>query len=189
MSEKELNEYLNASLEVRYSIHKDYYFKEYPESNIEKFHKFEAAFLQREISKYNTQKKVLPKETEIYLSQIEVLEYINSLSSTLPPQQAEAKPKKLTAPIISLFCTLINDSKTIIRTQNENAENYCRRICAQFDLPYTDRVRQNFDGKSNTKKNRQNLRNMLLPNIEAETQIKLQHYLDTKHPTEQNLYG
>lgn len=107
----------------------------------------------------------------------------------LPPQQAEAKPKKLTAPIISLFCTLINDSKTIIRVQNENAENYCRRICAQFDLPYTDRVRQNFDGKSNTKKNRQNLRNMLLPNIEAETQIKLQHYLDTKHPTEQNLYG
>jgi len=103
MSEKELNEYLNASLEVRYSIHKDYYFKEYPESNIEKFHKFEAAFLQREISKYSTKEKVRPKETEIYLSQIEVLEYINSLSSTLPPQQAEKKTDKLKVPQIALI--------------------------------------------------------------------------------------
>lgn len=113
---------------------------------------------------------------------IEVLEKIS-------PQQAEAKPKKLSAPIISLFCTLMNDSGTIIKEQNENIENYCKRICEQFDIQYTERVRQNFNLTSDTKKNRQNLRNWLLPYIEAETQRKLQHYLDTKHPTEQNLYG
>lgn len=187
MTEEQLEQYLNADIETRYSIHKDYYFKEYPKSNIEKFHEFEAAFLQREISKYSTKERVLPKETEIYLSQLEVLAYIKKLIAA--PQQAKAKPKKLTAPVISLFCTLINDSGTIVREQNENIENYCKRICEQFDLPYTARVRQNFNLTSNTKKNRQNLRNRLLPNIEAETQIKLQHYLDTKHPTEQNLYG
>ena len=187
MTEEQLEQYLNADIETRYSIHKDYYFKEYPKSNIEKFHEFEAAFLQREISKYCTQERVLPKETEIYLSQLEVLAYIKKLIAA--PQQAEAKPNKLEAPIISLFCTLINDSRTIAKNENETIGNYCKRICEEFNLQYRDRVRQTFDRTANTKKNRNKLKDRLLPLIDKETQGKLLKYLDTKHPTEQNLYG
>lgn len=99
MSDKELADYLNEDLETRYQIHKAAYFERYPDSNIEKFHRFETAYLKRQIQKYNTKEKIEPEETEIYLSQIEVLEYINSISSSKTPQQAETKPKKLEAPI------------------------------------------------------------------------------------------
>ena len=189
MSDKELADYLNEDLETRYQIHKAAYFERYPDSNIEKFHRFETAYLKRQIQKYNTKEKIEPEETEIYLSQIEVLEYINSISSSKTPQQAETKPKKLEAPIISLFCTLINDSGTIAKNENETIGNYCKRICEEFNLQYRDRVRQTFDRTANTKKNRSKLKDRLLPLIDKETKGKLLKYLDTKHPTEQNMYG
>jgi hypothetical protein len=189
MSDKELADYLNADLETRYQIHKAVYFQHYPECNIEKFHRFETAYLKRQIQKYNTKEKIEPEETKIHLSQIEILEYIDSISSSKTPQQAEAKPKKLEAPTISLFCTLMNDSGTIRRYESESVENYCKRICDEFKLKYTDRVRQNFDITADTKDNRTKLKSRLLPIIETETKVKLLQYLDTKHPTEQNLYG
>lgn len=92
MDENELTFYLNADLETRYQMHKAAYFEKYPDSNIEKFHRFETAILKRQIQKYNTKEKIEPEETEIYLSQIEVLEYINSISSSKTPQQAEPEP-------------------------------------------------------------------------------------------------
>ena len=79
MNDKEFADYLQADIETRYEIHKATYFKQYPESNIEKFHRFEVAFLKRQIEKYNTKETVEIEETEIYINQIEVLEYIQNL--------------------------------------------------------------------------------------------------------------
>ena len=79
MNDKEFADYLKADIETRYEIHKAAYFKQYPESNIEKFHRFEIAFLKRQIEKYNTKETVEIEETEIYINQIEVLEYIQNL--------------------------------------------------------------------------------------------------------------
>lgn len=79
MNDKEFADYLEADIKTRYEIHKATYFKQYPESNIEKFHRFEVAFLKRQIEKYNTKEKVEIEETEIYINQIEVLEYIQNL--------------------------------------------------------------------------------------------------------------
>jgi len=79
MNDKEFADYLEADIETRYEIHKASYFKQYPASNIEKFHRFEVAFLKRQIEKYNTKETVEIEETEIYINQIEVLEYIQNL--------------------------------------------------------------------------------------------------------------
>ena len=79
MNDKEFADYLEADIETRYEIHKAAYFKQYPESNIEKFHRFETAYLKRQIEKYNTKETVAIKETEIHINQIEVLEYIQNL--------------------------------------------------------------------------------------------------------------
>jgi len=79
MNDKEFADYLEADIETKYEIHKAAYFKQYPESNIEKFHRFETAYLKRQIEKYNTKETVAIKETEIHINQIEVLEYIQNL--------------------------------------------------------------------------------------------------------------
>lgn len=93
---EELTDYLKADLETRYKIHKDAYFKLYPASNIEKFYRFEIAYLKRQINKYEKRETVEPLDTEIYISQIEVLEYINSISSNKAPQQTEIKTEQET---------------------------------------------------------------------------------------------
>lgn len=96
MDENELTFYLNADLETRYQMHKAAYFEKYPNSNIEKFHRFEKTFLEKEIGIFKTQRfqqnGTKEIEIEIHLSQVEVLEYINSISSSKPPQQAEPEP-------------------------------------------------------------------------------------------------
>ncbi|MBL0342687.1 MAG: hypothetical protein IPP71_18420 [Bacteroidetes bacterium] len=64
----------------------------------------------------------------------------------IPPQQPETKTNKLKAPVLALFCYLINESGMNKKEENESVENYCKRICKQFKLTYSDRIRQNFNG-------------------------------------------
>jgi len=101
---EELIDYLKADFETRYQIHKAAYFKLYPESTIEKFYRFEAAYLKRQINKYEKREIVEPLDTEIYISQIEVLEYINKISSNKAPQPIninESRTKKIISETIS----------------------------------------------------------------------------------------
>lgn len=173
-------EALRALAESRLSA----YLKQHPDNSLQLFVLNEvktARLHQSHLPKFETD----PKQ-KTYFFRLE--RWIEVLEEMLP-QQAEAKPNKLEAPIISLFCTLINDSGTIAKNENETIGNYCKRICEEFNLQYRDRVRQTFDSTANTKKNRNKLKDRLLPLIDKETQGKLLKYLDTKHPTEQNLYG
>lgn len=110
-------------------------------------------------------------------------------TSDLPPQQAETKTKQKTptAPARALFCNLINETEIIKKGSNETPEKYCKRICAKYNLKYTDRVRQNFNGNK-SKKHYIELTELILPCIDKTIKEKIQKHLDSKNPPKQKLY-
>lgn len=106
----------------------------------------------------------------------------------VPLQQAETKTYKPKAPVLGLFCSLINKIGIDKKEESESATVYCERICNKFKLPYTDRVRQNYNVKE-TKKLKQELIEKVLQLIDNETKISVQKYLDSKQPPNPSLYG
>jgi hypothetical protein len=116
------------------------------------------------------------------------IDEITPLLKALPPQPTETKTDKITAPVLGLFCTIINKIGIDKRDETESATVYCKRICDKFKLPYTDRVRQNYNVNEN-KKLIQELTEKVLPLIGNETKILIQQYLDNKKQPKQNLYA
>jgi hypothetical protein len=121
--------------------------------------------------------------TKIYFNALN-----NTLKTALTPQQPKTKTDKIKAPILGLFCSLINKINIDKKDETESATVYCERICGKFKLPYTDRVRQNYN-VNETKKLMKELTEKVLPLIDIETKNLIQEYIDTKQPPKQNLYG
>ncbi len=103
-------------------------------------------------------------------------------------EQPKTKTDKLKAPVLGLFCSLINKIGIDNKEETESAAIYCDRICGKFKLPYTDRVRQNYN-VIETKKLIQELTEKVLPLIDNETKVSVKKYLDNKQPPKQNLYA
>lgn len=114
------------------------------------------------------------------------IDEIAPLLKALPPQQTETKAP--TAPAIALFCNLINEAEIIKKENNEIPEIYCKHICKNYNLKYTDRVRQNFNGNK-SKKHYKELTELILPCIDEKTKDKIQKHLDSKNPPKQKLYA
>jgi hypothetical protein len=104
----------------------------------------------------------------------------------LPSQQT--KFDKIKAPVLGLFCNLINRIGIDKKEETESATVYCKRICDKFQLTYTDRVRQNYN-VNETKKLIQELTEKVFPFIDNVTKDKIEKYLDSKQPPKQNLYA
>jgi hypothetical protein len=109
-------------------------------------------------------------------------------TKALPPQQNKTKTDKLKAPVLGLFCGIINKIGIDKRVETESANIYCERICVKYKLLYTDRVRQNYN-VNETKKLIQELTEKVLPLIDKETKKLIQEYLESKQPPKQNLYA
>lgn len=104
------------------------------------------------------------------------------------PQQTGTKTNKLKAPVLGLFCSLIHKIGIDKKDDTESATVYCERICGKFKLPYTERVRQNYNVKE-TKKLIKELTEKVLPLIDNETKNSVEKYLDSKQLPKQNLFG
>ena len=117
----------------------------------------------------------------------EVVKFLEDLKA-LPPQQTKTKTDKLKAPELGLFCSLINKIGIDKKEERESAAVYCERICNKFKLPYTDRVRQNYN-VNETKRLIRKLTENVLPLIDNETKILVEKYLDNKPPPKQKLYA
>jgi len=115
-------------------------------------------------------------------------EYLKKQSFGNNTQQSGINSIQVNAPVIALFCNIVNECKLISKEENESVEKYCERICKLYKLNYTDRVRQNFNG-SNTKKNRQKVIEQILTTIDKEDSKKINEYLNTKNTKNQKLYG
>jgi hypothetical protein len=105
----------------------------------------------------------------------------------VPTKVTKTKTDKISAPILGLFCSLINSIGIEKKDETENATVYCKRICSKFKLPYTDRVRQNYNVSEN-KKLIKGLTEKVLPLLDSKTRILIQEYLDSKQPPKQKLY-
>ena len=79
------------------------------------------------------------KPIEILFNLSELLVQLSRLEmfNELPPQQTSAKTDKLKAPVLGLFCSLINKIGIDKKDEAESAIVYCERICGKFKLPYT----------------------------------------------------
>jgi hypothetical protein len=124
-----------------------------------------------------------------YLERIKtMLDFLPSFSQQQISPQTETKTNKLKAPVLGLFCGLTNKIGIDKKDETESATVYCERICSKFKLPYSDRVRQNYN-INETKKLIKELTEKVLPLIDNEAKILIQKYLDSKQPPKQNLYA
>ena len=101
------------------------------------------------------------------------------------------KKNPLSAPVIALFCKLLHESGFKKRdTYNETITNYCIRICENYNLTYTDRVRQNFNPDDTpTPRNITKVKELIFPLIDEATKEAITEYLNSKQPPQQKLYA
>jgi AcrR family transcriptional regulator len=92
------------------------------------------------------------------------------------------------APVIALFCQLVNEAKIIVRGNDESNERYCMRVCDAYKLKYTDRVRQGYGGNK-SRKHYEKVKSDILTQVDADTRNAVQIIIDSKHPQSKNLYG
>ncbi len=108
------------------------------------------------------------------------LPHSNERVNPMPPTKAKDENKKISAPVIALFCLLIGETKVIEKKEYDSVEAYCEKVCNTYKLRYTDRVRQNFDA-SRTIRNIKKVKELILPNIDAKTSNTLIKYLESKN--------
>lgn len=127
----------------------------------------------------------LPNEIMEYFYPFEECEHNIPLQQT---DEHEQQSEKIKAPVLALFCSLINEIGIDKKEETESAPKYCKRICEKYGFPFTDRVRQNYYGNK-TKETRKAFIEKVLPLLDAETKSKIQKFLDTRYPPTQNLYA
>lgn len=109
-------------------------------------------------------------------------DWIKDKRELLKKSNLKTKGKQfITAPVIRRFCELINDSKIIIKGEDEAAKNYCKNICIKYNLKYTDRVRQYFTPNNKPVKSDKHLEIVvkeILHTIEVKEKEKILEYIN-----------
>ncbi|MGV3599320.1 MAG: hypothetical protein ACO1PI_15770 [Bacteroidota bacterium] len=110
------------------------------------------------------------------------LKALNHLQETqknkeLADGKGQTQINKIQAPVIALFCSLVNDSTVLKREYDETIANYCKRVCSKYILPYSERVRQCFSDKG-TRVNKKKVKDLILPLIDAETAALITKYME-----------
>jgi hypothetical protein len=100
----------------------------------------------------------------------------------------KASNNKITASNISIFCRVIGDMK--INSQGNNTqEAHCMLVSKTYNLNYVDKVRQGYSRNTNpTKKQLEALKNTIIPTLQADLQLKLHEYIESKQSQKNNLY-
>jgi len=106
----------------------------------------------------------------------------------LPPQQTKTKTDQLKAPIIALFCSVLNDAGIIRKLETESVQTYCKRVCNVFEFTYKIRIGKAFYNSDN-KANKDKIKNLILPLIDFKTSKSVSDYLDNEQSIKQKLFG
>lgn len=97
------------------------------------------------------------------------------------PNSLAEKEKRIPAPLLALFCSLINNS-SVSKQNGESAIEFCKKICSQFNFKYTDRVRQNYTStidNYNSKKMTK-VKTIILPLIDEDIKKTINNFIDSK---------
>ncbi len=108
-------------------------------------------------------------------------EFINYLAGEvqqLKKRKVERQEKQPTREIIGLFCRLLDRAGIRSRVPGEGIEELCRRICTEFKLAYSDKVRQHYSNSEN-KRNLRKVIEQLLPALSEADGELLQNYIKT----------
>lgn len=88
----------------------------------------------------------------------------------------------LLAPVVKLFCALVHQSNINIRGE-ESAEDFCKSVCKQFNLPYPLNTRKYFNQEADIKakdKNLKKVKELILPQIPEKERIIIEEYINSK---------
>jgi hypothetical protein len=146
----------------------------------------EGMFIEIELSKVKEIISDTKGSEENYLIHERAKIYLNYLQNRLKNIDSP-NVNTPTANVVALFCNLINKIKLHEKLEDESAEMYCKKICGEYNLKYTDKVRQNYYSHW-TQRNIKSLKSSLLPLIDKDTRKRISQYLDNNHTTKQNLY-
>lgn len=107
---------------------------------------------------------------------------INHNETSLPPA---VKPKlkrseKTTKENIAFFCRIIEHAE-VLQRGDEDRRTFCQKVCKEFNLEYSERVRINFndcppDFKS-TDKNFKKVNKLIFPTLTEAVRIKIDDYI------------
>lgn len=174
----------NASQYVR-DIHFNYFHSKYTKARkgwqfVKK--QYPIILTHKAIDEHGYFSGIVSKVDEMIKKYPKLFQTFDKCEHQLQPNQ---KPK---APVIALFCSWVNFAKVLPKEENESVENYCKKVCEKFNLSYSDRIRQNFNGNE-TKQNKLRVKELILPSIDKETNEKIIQYLTSKEQAKQKIYG
>ena len=94
------------------------------------------------------------------------------------------KKRKTSANAIALFCAIVNDSKQLLKGSDESKADYCKRVCINYSLTYSDNIRQQFkDGVPDikqTSKNFKDMQSLILPVLDTDKKRPIETYLNSR---------
>ena len=113
-----------------------------------------------------------------------IIQSLNQITpKTKSPKDSEStngpSESKLSAPVIGLFCFILNDCGHVLRSDDESNQVYCQRVCKMYNLPYTERVRQTYSG-SGLKTYKSRIIELILPLVDQNTSTAIAEYLSKK---------
>lgn len=155
--------------------------------------KLELAISSRKLKLKQGYKNSSPNEEQRYRRMLkdwfnDEKKFIDELTPLFKPVTPQQTPEQPKAPVIALFCSWVNFAKVLPKEENEGVENYCKKVCEKFNLPYSDRIRQNFNNNG-TKANKEKVKELILPSIDKESSKKINEYLGNKDQPKQKLYA
>jgi len=117
--------------------------------------------------------------------------FIHEIAPLLKSKKVDKEKQRnieISAPTIALFCYLVNESGAVGKNENESVLQYCKRICNQFNLKFTDRVRQGFLNSA-SKKNLEKVKSLILAKIDSTNRELVMKYIDNNQPSKQKMYA
>jgi hypothetical protein len=106
----------------------------------------------------------------------EFINYLAGQIQQLKNSKAERKTQQPTREITGLFCMLLDRANIRSRAPGEGVEELCRRICAEFKLVYSDKVRQHYSNSEN-KRNLRKVIEQLQPKLSSADGDVLLNYI------------
>lgn len=114
---------------------------------------------------------------------IEDLIKIKSIIHEVAIDNKKYKEKNISAPIIGLFCDIINDSGIIIQGEL-NKKSYCDIVMKKFNINANpDSVRRYYNGYLDLKNSSKNLiaiNELIIPNLPKEIKNKVKNFINNK---------
>lgn len=146
--------------------------------------KRESNQLKKVKAELELRKKLFAASSNQLMKENQKLQTANTLS--VNPKEIK-KRNSISKTATGLFCGMLQESEIRVKWDTSD-EAYCKRICNEFKLEYTDTVRKNIPVRPNLKSYPFNkylgiVQNFIMPNLPDKIRENLQSYINNKTNT------